>query len=131
MSSHLPPPLDKEAGEALPIAINASGDLHSFNLSGSVREHHRFNSRWLLEPQLRVDRGIWLNDAKSTPALPDRRGMVLNLPALDGEAAGADDRRDGFTQCAGRDGHRRRTAAGRCDVAHSGPDARRPAVARC
>ncbi|WP_288420909.1 AsmA2 domain-containing protein YhdP [uncultured Pantoea sp.] len=86
VSSHLPPPLDKEAGEALPIAINASGDLHSFNLSGSVREHHRFNSRWLLEPQLRVDRGIWLNDAKSTPALPERRGMVLNLAALDGEA---------------------------------------------
>ncbi len=86
VSSHLPAPLDKAAGEALPVAINASGDLNSFTLSGSVREHHRFNSRWLLEPQLRVDRGIWLNDAKSTPKLPDSRGMVLNLPAMDGEA---------------------------------------------
>ncbi len=89
VSSHLPPPLDKEAGEALPIAINASGDLHSFNLSGSVREHHRFNSRWLLEPQLRVDRGIWLNDAESTPPLPDRR--------VDGaESAGAGRRSSGW-----------------------------------
>ncbi len=86
VSSHLPAPLDKQAGEAMPIAINATGDLHGFTLSGSVREHHRFNSRWILEPQLRVDRGIWLNDAKSTPKLPENRGMELNLPAMDGEA---------------------------------------------
>lgn len=86
VSSHLPSPLDKKAGEAMPIAINATGDLNGFTLSGSVREHNRFNSRWILEPQLRVDRGIWLNDAKSTPKLPEKRGMELNLPALDGEA---------------------------------------------
>ena len=86
VSSHLPAPLDKQAGEAMPIAINATGNLNGFTLSGSVREHHRFNSRWILEPQLRVDRGIWLNDAKSTPKLPENRGMELNLPAMDGEA---------------------------------------------
>nr|WP_205298330.1 AsmA2 domain-containing protein YhdP [Pantoea formicae] len=86
VSSHLPAPLDKQSGEAMPIAINATGDLNGFTLSGSVREHNRFNSRWILEPQLRVDRGIWLNDAKSTPKLPENRGMELNLPALDGEA---------------------------------------------
>ncbi len=86
VSSHLPAPLDKPAGEAMPITINANGDLKGFTLSGSVHDKHRFNSRWLLEPQLRVDRGIWLNDAKSTPKLPENRGMELNLPALDGEA---------------------------------------------
>ncbi|WP_343553057.1 AsmA2 domain-containing protein YhdP [Pantoea sp.] len=86
VSSHLPAPLDKSAGAAMPITINADGDLHGFTLSGSVQERHRFNSRWILEPQLRVDRGIWLNDAKSTPKLPENRGMELNLPALDGEA---------------------------------------------
>ena len=86
VSSHLPAPLDKAAGEAMPITINADGDLKGFTLSGSVRERHRFNSRWILEPQLRVDRGIWLNDAKSTPKLPEKRGMELNLPPLNGEA---------------------------------------------
>lgn len=86
VSSHLPAPLDKTAGEAMPIAINVNGDLKSFTLSGSVRDQHRFNSRWILAPQLRVDRGIWLNNAKSTPKLPENRGMELNLPALDGEA---------------------------------------------
>lgn len=86
VSSRLPSPLDKKAGEAMPIAIKASGDLQHFDLSGSVATRHRFNSRWLLEPTLRVDRGIWLNDAAKTPALPDHAGMVLNLPPLDGEA---------------------------------------------
>ncbi|KTS73155.1 AsmA2 domain-containing protein YhdP [Pantoea stewartii] len=86
VSSRLPPPLDKKAGESLPVTVNADGDLTHFDLSGSVDERHRFNSRWLLEPTLRVERGIWLNDTKTTPALPDRSGMVLNLPALDGEA---------------------------------------------
>lgn len=86
VSSRLPAPLDKQAGETMPVAINVSGDLHSFVLGGSVDQRHRFNSRWLLEPQLRIDRGIWLNDAKRLPALPDKSGMVLNLPAMDGEA---------------------------------------------
>lgn len=86
VSSHLPAPLDKAANSPLPIEVNASGDLHGFALDGSIDHRHRFNSRWLLEPQLRVERGIWLNDAKTKPALPDRATMILNLPALDGEA---------------------------------------------
>jgi len=86
VSSRLPQPLHKKAGESLPVTVNANGDLTHFDLSGSVDERHRFNSRWLLEPTLRVERGIWLNDTKTTPALPDRSGMVLNLPVLDGEA---------------------------------------------
>ena len=86
VSSRLPAPLNKASGEAMPIAVNASGNLQQFELSGSVSAHHRFNSRWILTPQLRVDRGIWLNDAQSKPELPERAGMVLNLPALDGDA---------------------------------------------
>ena len=86
VSSRLPAPLDKASGTAMPVTVSASGDLKQFELSGSVATHHRFNSRWLLEPQLRIERGIWLNDAHSKPALPDSEGMVLNLPALDGEA---------------------------------------------
>lgn len=84
VSSHLPSPLNKRAGDAMPITINATGNLQSFDLSGSIDNRHRFNTRWLLTPQLRVDRGIWLNEAKSTPPLPDKPSMVLNLPALDG-----------------------------------------------
>ncbi|WP_312241190.1 AsmA2 domain-containing protein YhdP [Pantoea sp.] len=86
VSSYLPTPLNKSAGEAMPIAVNATGNLQSFDLSGSIDNRHRFNSRWQLTPQLHVDRGIWLNEAKSTPPLPDKASMVLNLPALDGEA---------------------------------------------
>jgi len=86
VSSHLPVPLDKPAGEALPVTINASGDLNGFMLSGAIGDRQRFNSRWLLEPQLRVDRGIWQNNAATTPPLPEKRGMDLDLPALDGEA---------------------------------------------
>ncbi|MDO6408360.1 AsmA2 domain-containing protein YhdP [Pantoea phytobeneficialis] len=86
VSSHLPAPLDKKAGAAMPMTISANGNLNGFELSGSVLGNHRFNSRWLLEPQLRVDRGIWLNDTKTTPKLPENRGMVLNLPEINGEA---------------------------------------------
>ncbi len=86
VSSHLPAPLDKQRSMAMPIKVAAKGNLNSFTLSGVVGSSHRFNSQWLLGKQLRVDRGIWENDAKSTPALPAANGMVLNLPPLDGEA---------------------------------------------
>lgn len=86
VSSHLPSPLDKPAGSALPLKVTAKGNLNSFELSGALGESHRFNSRWLLGKQLRIDRGIWVNDSKTKPALPATSGMVLNLPPLDGEA---------------------------------------------
>ncbi|MEN5018303.1 AsmA2 domain-containing protein YhdP [Erwinia sp. Eh17-17] len=86
VSSHLPAPLDKKGGVSLPVRVLAKGNLDSFNLSGSVGDSHRFNSRWLLGEQLKIDRGIWENDTRQLPALPEKSGMVLNLPALDGEA---------------------------------------------
>lgn len=86
VSSHLPAPLDKARGKAMPVKIAVKGNLDSLNLSGLVGDDNRFNSQWLLGKQLKVDRGIWENHAKSLPALPETNGMVLNLPPLDGEA---------------------------------------------
>lgn len=86
VSSRLPSPLDKKGGSAMPVKVLVKGNLNSFDLSGAVGARHRFNSHWLLGKQLRVERGIWENDSQRTPALPDTRGMVLNLPPLDGEA---------------------------------------------
>lgn len=86
VSSNLPSPLDKERAAPMPIRVQAQGDLSAFTLHGAVGEKHRFNSRWLLGKQLRVDRGIWENDATQTPPLPATSGMTLNLPPLDGEA---------------------------------------------
>nr|WP_314424575.1 AsmA2 domain-containing protein YhdP [uncultured Erwinia sp.] len=86
VSSHLPAPLDISKPATMPVKLTAKGNLNSFDLSGAVGSSHRFNSRWLLGKQLRIDRGIWENDAKRTPPLPDSQGMVLNLPPLDGSA---------------------------------------------
>lgn len=47
VSSHLPAPLNKRAGEALPMKINVDGDLNSFALSGNADAKNHFNSRWL------------------------------------------------------------------------------------
>lgn len=86
VSSRLPAPLQKEKGEDIPVALSARGDLTHFDLSGVVNKTHRFNSRLLLEDRVTLDRGIWVNGQTKTPPLPDHAGMVLNLPALDGEA---------------------------------------------
>ncbi|MCK8178185.1 hypothetical protein, partial [Erwinia amylovora] len=46
VSSHLPSPLDKASGEALPISVAVQGNLKSFDLSGALGASQRFNSRW-------------------------------------------------------------------------------------
>lgn len=84
VSSRLPSPADKTAGKPLPVAIAVDGDLRGFTLSGSAGATNRFNSRWLLNEKLTLDRGIWLSDSHKLPPLPDTSGMELNLPALDG-----------------------------------------------
>ena len=86
VSSNLPAPLGKRRGEALPLKVTATGDQRHFTLQGALANQQRFNSRWLLGKQLRLDRAIWLNEAKTTPALPDVRGVVLHLPPLDGDS---------------------------------------------
>ena len=84
VSSHLPTPLDKSAGEALPVKIKAAGDLRSFTLTGSAGQENHFNSRWLLNQKLTLDRAIWTAESRTTPPLPEREGIELNLPAMDG-----------------------------------------------
>ncbi|QOI57401.1 AsmA2 domain-containing protein YhdP [Rouxiella badensis] len=85
VSSHLPNPLNKTPGHALPLSVSVQGDLHSFTLNGVLAGKDRFNSRWLLGKQLTLDRASWEANASKTPALPATSSLTLHLPALDGE----------------------------------------------
>ncbi|WP_368747328.1 AsmA2 domain-containing protein YhdP [Enterobacter cancerogenus] len=84
ISSQLPAPLDKKAGQPLPMKINVAGGLNNFDLTGSAGGTNHFNSRWLLNRKLTLDRAIWTTDSRSTPPLPEQAGVELNLPPLDG-----------------------------------------------
>ncbi|WP_029686267.1 AsmA2 domain-containing protein YhdP [Tatumella saanichensis] len=85
VSSRLPSPLAKFAGTAFPFDVSVKGDLQHFMLTGHAGGDQAFSSRWLLSPQLRLDRGQWQSQTHSIPALPAEDSMVLNLPALQGE----------------------------------------------
>lgn len=84
MSSHLPSPVNKSAGEPLPVKINVAGGLSSFDLTGSVGAKNHINSRWLLNRKLTLDRAILTTDSKGLSPLPDQPGVELNLPPMDG-----------------------------------------------
>ena len=86
VSSHLPSPLNLDKSENVPVTLTAKGDLNHFDLQGSTGSHQHFNSRWLLDGALRLDRGVWGNASQHIPALPASSVTELNLPALDGEA---------------------------------------------
>src|SRR5476651_486042 len=86
VSSHLPDPLSKKAGNAMPLLVKVKGDLHSFNLEGVLAGKDHFNSRWLLGKQLKLDRASWQANTKKTPPLPADSSLTLNLPPLDGES---------------------------------------------
>jgi uncharacterized protein (TIGR02099 family) len=84
LSSQLPAPLDKKAGQALPVTLSVDGDLNSFALTGHAGGANHFNSRWLLNRKLTLDRAIWTTDSRTTPPLPELAGIELNLPPMDG-----------------------------------------------
>lgn len=84
VSSHLPKPVDKKAGQPLPLKVAVKGDLNSFNLTGSAGPTNRFSSRWLLNKKLTLDRAIWATDSHTIPPLPEQSGIELDLPAIDG-----------------------------------------------
>ncbi|MEL0552190.1 AsmA2 domain-containing protein YhdP [Raoultella lignicola] len=84
VSSHLPSPVDKPAGVALPVKINAEGGLNSFELTGTIGGKNHFNSRWLLNRKLTLDRAILTSDSKAISPLPDQAGVELNMPPMDG-----------------------------------------------
>ncbi|MDA5492993.1 AsmA2 domain-containing protein YhdP [Yersinia intermedia] len=87
VSSHLPAPLDKTSGQALPMHVQVVGGLEAFTLSGSAGSNNTFNSQWLLQKeQVELARAIWQSDSKKVPPLPEDKGLVLKLPALDGES---------------------------------------------
>lgn len=84
VASQLPSPLNKPAGQSLPVNLNVTGNLRSFDLTGSVGSDSHFNSRWLLNQKLTLDRAIWASESQTTPPLPGQKGVELNLPPLDG-----------------------------------------------
>ncbi|MCS3603508.1 uncharacterized protein (TIGR02099 family) [Buttiauxella sp. BIGb0471] len=84
VSSHLPAPVDKAAGQPQPLKVAVKGDLNSFNLTGSAGAKNHFSSRWLLSKKLTLDRAIWASNSQTTPPLPENSGLELDLPAMNG-----------------------------------------------
>ncbi|EFN4639694.1 AsmA2 domain-containing protein [Escherichia coli] len=84
VSSHLPSPLAKPAGEPLPVNVKVDGNLNSFELTGQAGADNHFNSRWLLGQKLTLDRAIWAADSKTLPSLPEQSGVELNMPPMNG-----------------------------------------------
>lgn len=84
VSSHLPSPLAKPAGEPLPVNVKIDGNLNSFELTGQAGADNHFNSRWLLGQKLTLDRAIWAADSKTLPPLPEQSGVELNMPPMNG-----------------------------------------------
>ncbi|EJE3888179.1 AsmA2 domain-containing protein YhdP [Escherichia coli] len=84
VSSHLPSPLAKPAGESLPVNVKVDGNLNSFDLTGQAGADNHFNSRWLLGHKLTLDRAIWAADSKTLPPLPEQSGVELNMPPMNG-----------------------------------------------
>lgn len=88
LSSRLPAPLDKPPGSALPFNLRATGNMQQLTLSGGTdgkkTSKIRFNSRWLLQPKLRLERAALTSTSSHIPALPAGAQVDLSLPALDG-----------------------------------------------
>ncbi|EJE7779918.1 AsmA2 domain-containing protein YhdP [Escherichia coli] len=84
VSSHLPSPLAKPAGEPLVVNVKVDGNLNSFELTGQAGADNHFNSRWLLGQKLTLDRAIWAADSKTLPPLPEQSGVELNMPPMNG-----------------------------------------------
>ncbi|WP_109550990.1 AsmA2 domain-containing protein YhdP [Escherichia coli] len=84
VSSRLPSPLAKPAGEPLPVNVKVDGNLNSFELTGQAGADNHFNSRWLLGQKLTLDRAIWAADSKTLPPLPEQSGVELNMPPMNG-----------------------------------------------
>ena len=84
LASQLPSPLNKPAGQSLPVKLNVTGNLRSFDLTGAAGSDNHFNSRWLLNQKLTLDRAIWASESQTIPPLPAQSGVELNLPPLDG-----------------------------------------------
>lgn len=85
VTGYLPNAVGIRRNASLPIKIHAKGGLRQFQLSGAINQHQRFNSLWLLEPKLRLERGQWQTQARSTPDLPFAAKFFIDLPAIEGD----------------------------------------------
>ncbi|AHG19806.1 hypothetical protein Z042_09355 [Chania multitudinisentens RB-25] len=86
VSSYLPAPLSKSAGDVLPVNLKVQGGLNGFTLNGSAGKQNHFNSEWLLaDQQVTLARAAWQTGGSAVPELPKDQALILNLPALDGE----------------------------------------------
>lgn len=86
VSSQLPAPLTKNAGESLAASVKVSGDLQGFILNGYLGKQNAFNSQWLLATQqVTLARATWQTGGVTPPELPENQALLLGLPALEGE----------------------------------------------
>jgi len=84
VSSHLPSPLAKPAGEPLPVNVKVDGNLNSFELTGQAGADNHFNSRWLLGQKLRHACVLGGPERNPPPPLPEQSGVELNMPPMNG-----------------------------------------------
>lgn len=80
----LPSALGINSQQAIPVKVNASGDLHQLTVAGSVNRNQQFATQWQFSPGLTLTRGIWRSDSLTPVALPKPATMVVHLPAIDG-----------------------------------------------
>ncbi|RLM27539.1 TIGR02099 family protein [Brenneria alni] len=86
VSSHLPSPLNKPAGENLPLQVKVKGDLNGFTMQGNLGKDNRFNSQWSLKGDtVTLARASLRKGADTLPPLPPSSSLVIDLPPLDGE----------------------------------------------
>lgn len=70
---------------SIPATFDAQGDLRQLQVRGTINGDQQFASRWLLNPRLKLERGVWQSHSQQTPALPNEPVMVVNLPTIDSE----------------------------------------------
>lgn len=85
LTSQLPAPLAKTSGFSLPFSLRAKGDLQQFTLKGNIGEKTGFNSQWLLQPGLKLEKASLISNSGKMPDLPGGNRVELHLPALNGD----------------------------------------------
>lgn len=85
VSSHLPSPLAKSSGTALPLNVAVKGDLKAFQLTGNLGPLNHFASKWLLNKTLTLDGALWDGTSKKPVGVPRSKVIQVSLPAIAGE----------------------------------------------
>ncbi|CAD6507225.1 YhdP family protein [Candidatus Profftia tarda] len=87
ISSTLPAPLQHKAcREALPLVLNAKGNIDSFILSGNLGRRNYFSSEFILQKHgIKLARAVWRDRTSKVPELPVSEVLIFNLPAFNGK----------------------------------------------